>query len=1020
MVGFFQTYAFSSLEENELIIKSAQQVQTITGKVTDNSGVALPGVSIVIKGTTEGTITDIDGNFLMKVPNGTKQLSFSFIGMKTQVITLSGQSEFAIVMEDDVAGLEEVIVIGYGTTKRKDYTGSVSSLKLENSSVANMPNLNLLESLKGSVTGLNIGASNSAGDEPSMLIRGTNSINGDNDPLVILDGVIYLGSLSDINPNDIASFDVLKDAVSAAVYGSRSANGVISITTKRGKSAKPVVSFNVSSGIQVWQNKPNLMKGEQWFKTVNDRNGFDEGTTTWLSSTFEQENYEAGIEREWLDDVTEVGVIQDYQVSVSGANEGLNYYLSSSYNNSKGVVIGDDFERISIMGKVNTDITDWLKIGIDGSYSRRDYSGVDASLYNAKIMTPYGRMYRDDEGNLEKYPREEGTINPMWGVNDGTRDNSDIRNSYRLNTYMSVDVPWVKGLNFRVNYLANRLKSEQKNFYHESYYVAEGASDSRYDASTLVGLLSKANGDITTTTTDSYVIDNILSYRREFGKHTVEGTLVATRDQTETSAVELTGDDFSDNGNTSLGVSGLAFATTQLYYIDETKETNIGYLGRVNYSFDDKYFVTGSYRRDGASVFGDDTKWGNFASVGLGWRLTSEDFMADVSFLDDFKLKLSMGQNGNQGISAYSTASQVTNGTSSSATYEFSDEEGTIQYGMYQTTLGNEELGWEKTTAWNAGFESAWLNNRLFVDLDVYYSQTTDQLFYREIPVMSGFKYMWDSMGQVDNKGIELTVRSVNIKNRDFSWTSAATYWMNRNEIIELYGEDNDGDGVEDDDASNGLYIGESINAIYGYVQDGIVQTTDTEYISENGETAGNPKYKDLDGDGSITTEDRKILGTADANFKLSLSNTLTYKNWTFYVLLTGTFGGNGYYQKSNIPASVSNVSGNVWANGTYIDYWTSENASNKNPRAGYSADSKYKALQSQGYVRLQDITVSYKFDQAWLKAAKLGSLSVYLAAKNVATFTNWDGGDPELGNTYTTSTKPVMSTYTFGAKLSF
>lgn len=999
---------------------SAQQHNKITGKVTDEGGLPLPGVTILVKGTSTGTVTNIDGEYtLADVPAGAT-LAFSFVGMRTQEVLIENQNVINITLVDEAIGLDDVIVIGYGTTKRKDFTGSVSSVSVENSAVSQLPNTNALEAIKGNVTGLNIGASNSAGDQPDMLIRGTNSISGDNDPLIILDGVIYLGSLSDINPNDIASVDVLKDAVSAAVYGSRSANGVIAINTKRGKSQKPVVSFNTSTGVQLWQYRPNMMKGEQWIEVINDRNGYSEGDYDWMTD-WEEENYLAGSERDWLDDASRTGTFQNYQVSVSGAGKGLNYYLSSSYNKTKGVVVGDDFERISILGKINTNITDWLKIGIDGSFSQRDYSGFSARLANAKTMTPYGRMYRDDEGNLEKYPYEESNINPLWGVNDGTRSNSDIRQAYRLNSYISVDIPWIKGLNYRLNYLNNYQENNQENFYHESYYVSEGSSDSRYDAATLVGLLKSANGDITTTKTSSYVLDNILSFKRIFGKHNVEVTMVYTRDRTKYQQVELTGDDFTDNGNTSLGISGLAFATNQYYYIDETRETNIGYLARFNYSFDDKYLFTGSYRRDGASVFGSDNKWGNFFSFGAGWRITKEDFMPKTSVLNDLKLKVSIGQNGNQGVSAYSTLSQITNGTSSSATYEFSDEEGEIQYGLYQTTLGNQELGWEKTTAWNAGFESAWLNNRLFVDLDLYLSSTTDQLFYREIPVMSGFKYMWDSMGEVQNKGIEANIRTTNIRTKDFSWSSTISYWLNRNKIIHLYGEDNDGDGKEDDDSSNGLYIGESINAIYGYVQDGIIQSDDTEYILTNGDPAGNPKYKDLDGDGTITTEDRKILGTQDANFKLSFGNTLSYKNFTFYALISGIFGGNGYYQKSNTPAYTTNTTtGRAYDNTTYKPYWTEERASNKYPRAPYAADSKYLALQSRGFVRLQDVNLSYDFGKVTLKRLNINSLTVYLSGKNLITFTNWDGGDPELGNTYTTSTQPVMSTYTVGAKISF
>ncbi|MGQ1787157.1 MULTISPECIES: TonB-dependent receptor [unclassified Saccharicrinis] len=995
-----------------------QQQKTVSGSVVDSQGEPIPGVSVLVKGSLTGTITDIDGNFSLPNVTGETVLVFSFVGMTSQEIIVGSQRVFNVTMQDETMGLDEVVVVGYGTVKRKDFTGSVSSLKLENSAVANIANLNALESLKGTITGLNIGASNSAGDEPSMLIRGQNSISGTNDPLIVLDGVVYLGSLSDINPNDIASYDILKDAVSAAVYGSRSANGVIAITTKRGSSKKPVITLNTSTSLQTWQDRPVMMNGEQWIDAVNARNGFEEGTTSWME-TGELQNYEDGSERVWLDDVTRVGVIEDYQLAISGAGEGLNYYLSSSYNNNKGVVVGDDFERISIVGKVNTDITSWLKFGVDGSYSRRDYSGFAASLSSAQTMSPYGVMYRNDQGDLEKYPYTQSGVNPLWGVNDGTRENVNITQSYRLNTFANIDIPWIKGLSYRINYITNQSENQSENFYYESYYVAEGEGEERYDPAVMVGYLSKANGNIARGTTTSYVFDNILNYKKSFGNHSIDVTAVATRDHKLYKYINTTGSDFSDNGNTSLGLGGLHKATVQKVNLNEIERSNIGYLGRFNYSFNDKYFVTSSYRRDGASVFGAEKKWGNFGAVGLAWKISNEGFMSNIEVLDQLKLKASWGQNGNQGIDPYTTLSQVKNGNSSGVRYEWGDEEGVINYGMYQSTLGNQELGWESTEAVNFGFESAWLNNRVFLDVDMYVSNTTDQIFNRSIPVMTGFKTIYDSMGKVNNKGIDVTLRTVNIKKSDLQWSTSLTFWKNKNKLVELYGEDNDGDGVEDDDISNGLFIGESLGVIYGYEQDGIVQEDDLEYIEATGAIAGNPKYKDLDGVDGITTDDRKILGYTGANFRLNMSNSVSYKNLEFYVMLAGTFGGNGYYMKSNTAAYLTGAD-RFNSNMTYKPYWTSENSSNVYPAATFTGDGRFKGLQSRGFVRVQDISLSYTFKQPWVTASKIKSLKVFLSAKNVATFTNWEGGDPETGATYTSNTFPVMSTYSVGANISF
>jgi TonB-linked SusC/RagA family outer membrane protein len=1016
-----------SPEESEF--KNVGQQSTVTGRVTDSSEESLPGVTVAIKGTNKGTITDLDGNYSIEA-SGNDVLVFSFIGMQTQEIAISNRSEINVEMRSDIVGLDEVIVIGYGTAKRQDFTGSVSSVNMETSPVSLAPNLNALESLKGNISGLNIGATNVAGGEPSMLIRGTNSISGDNNPLIILDGVIYLGSLNDINPNDIASVDVLKDAVSASVYGSRSANGVIAITTKKGKSDKPIITFNTSAGIQTWQNEPVMMKGEEWIKVVNDRNQYNEGATDWMKAG-ELANLAAGSERVWLDDVTRLGVVQDYQVAISGAANSLNYYVSSSYSNNKGIVVGDDFERISLLGKINASVTDWLDVGIDASFSKRDYSGFAANIASAQTMSPYGVMYRDDQGNLEKYPYTQSSVNPLWGVDDGTTDNMDIRHNYRLNTYTSIDIPWIKGLNFRMNFQINSYQNESGSFYYEDYYIAEGEGIDRYSPATVQGFLAKANGNLNTNSTYSYVWDNILSYKKSFGKHTLEGTLVATRDFSRYRIKYVTGSDFAANGNTALGMWGLHKSTVQkvdLYVnssasgnqIGGVEKTNIGYLGRLNYNYDGKYYITGSYRRDGASVFGANNKWGNFAAFGLAWRISDEDFLKGSQTLNDMKLKLSWGQNGNQGAGPYSTLSQVANGSSGGYRYGFGDDPGTIYYGLVQSTIGNYDLGWESTTSWNGGLESSWLDDRIAVNMDLYFSKTTDQIFERAIPVMTGFKTILTSLGQVNNAGVELTIRTSNIRKGDLYWNSELTFWRNRNKIVHLDGSDIDGDGVEDDDIANGWFIGEPIGTIYGYQQDGIVQEDDTEYIALTSASPGAPKYKDIDEVAGITSDDRTILGYEQPNFSMNLSNSVGYKNFELYVMLSGIFGGNNYYMKANQAAYMTSGTGRFNDNMTSKPYWTSDNPGNTYPSATFSGDGRFLGLQSRGFIRLQDVSLSYSFDKQWLKMTGIKSMRLFVSAKNVATFTDWFGGDPETGTPVRENTFPVPSTYSIGANISF
>ena len=991
----------------------------VTGVVKDQNGELIIGANVVEKGTTNGTVTDVDGRFSINVAPGAT-LIISYIGYKSLEIEVDNRQAYDIVLSEDSEALDEVIVIGYGTTKRKDFTGSVSSVKLENSPIALSPNLNALESLKGNVSGLDIGATNSAGGQPSMQMRGQKSISGSNDPLIVVDGMIFMGSINDINPNDIASYDVLKDATSAAAYGSRSANGVIIITTKKGKMGKPTITFNATGSMQTWQNRPEIMKGEQWLESVMARNNSTD--LTWLQPQ-ELANMEAGKETNWLDVATRTGWVQDYQVSVSGAGEKMNYYLSAAYSDNKGVVVGDDYNRITALAKISTDITSWLQIGLDAAFTKSDYSGAGANLQLATRVSPYGVLYRDEEQKLlERYPQTQSMVNPLWDTDKSIRDNRDIRNNFRANAYAVVKLPWIEGLSYRFNYAGNLSKNESGDFYYEGYYIKEGSYDdeSRYSPSALQNLLANANGSINNNTTNSWVIDNILNYKNTFGKHTIDLTAVATRDRKHYKEIVTTGSDFSANGNTTLGLNGLHKATVQKVNLDYNLRSNIGYLGRASYSFDDRYFFTGSYRRDGASVFGVNQKWGDFFAFGAAWRITQEKFMGRTSsFLDDLKLKLSWGKNGNQGLDPYGTLSTVNNGSSGGTRYEFGDSN--ILYGLTQATLGNADLGWETTESWNTGFESAWLGNRLFVDLDVYFSKTTDQIFTRDIPVMTGFKDMKSSMGQVNNRGVELSVRSVNIDTQDWHWTTGVTFWLNRNKLFHLYGEDLDGDGKEDDDISNSRFIGKPLGAIYGYQQDGIVQETDVEYMEANAATPGTPKYKDLDGDGVITSDDRTILGYSTPNFKLNMSNTITYKNWDLYFMLTGTFGGGGYYLKSNTAAYVTNGSGLFNSNGIYIPYWTPENKSNVYPSATFSGDGgRFQGLQNRAFVRLQDVTLSYTFREPWVKKMNIQNLKVFFTAKNLFTITNWEGGDPEVGVTVGENTYPVLTSFSLGANVSF
>ena len=1015
-------------------LANAQSI-TVSGLVTDTQNMTLPGVNVLVEGSNIGAQTDFDGKYSISAKKG-DILVFSYLGMRSAKVTVSSSSEINVSLEEDIAGLEEIVLIGYGTAKKKDITGAVERVTLEDSPVALSSNTNVLQAIRGATPGINIGAQNSAGTTPSILVRGQNSINGNNDPLIVLDGIVFLGSVNDINPNDIASLDILKDASAAVVYGSRAANGVILINTKKGKTSKPVINVSTSTGFNTWQDQPDLLDRDRYLdKYVAQQNIASVDDIVW------EEEYrgvlqDEGVDTDWLDLVSRNGQIQKHNVSISGRSDKINYFMSGGYEDQEGVIIGDQFNRISIRSRLQADITDWLELGLDGSYTNSDFSGVTANVGRAFQIAPIGYPYRYDgqpfntnsntSTDLERYPTANNVPSPLWGT-DGTQENFDKRNYFRVAANAIVKIPWVKGLKYTLNYSLSQQNRSVDQFQYENYFIALPSENTpyfdRYSQESIQTNLSQANGSNSRYTDRNYVIDNIISYTNTFGEHSIDATLVATRDYRINDRSTVTGTDFAALGNTTLGVKGVPFATTVTNAYTLSERSNVGYLGRLSYGYAGKYNLTGSVRRDGASVFGADRRFGTFWSVGGAWTVSEENFLKDNSILNYLKINASYGLNGNQGLDPYETLSPVSAGQPGNIRYSFGDNPSVSQFGISQSGLGNLELGWEETTSLNLGIHTAFLNNRIFFDADVYFSQTRDQIFNRLIPTTSGFSSILASLGQLDNKGLEMTLRTKNIDTEEFQWTSTLTYWNNRNKIVTLYGDDIDGDGVEDDDISNSLFIGKSLGAQYGYEYIGVVQESDTQYIADNGAQPGDPMFRDLDGEPGITGDDRKILGYNVPNFRMGFSNTFTYKNLSLYMLINGTFGGGSenYFIGAN-PRSNSfqnRFDFNDIENG---DWWTPENQSTTNLRPDFN-DSRYSGYQSRGFVRVQNVNLSYQFDQNVLDKLNVGirSLNLYISADNPLIFTDWfGGGDPEKGIAALSGTLPVMSAYTFGVNLSF
>lgn len=1007
-----------------IILKKKSPVQsgnsqagiTVTGTVTDESGEPMPGVNVVVKGTTTGVVTDLDGRYSITVSGKDAVLMFSFMGYTTQELIVGDQKTIEIMLSEDTKLLDEVVVVGYGTMQRKNFTGSVSSVNVANSPIALSSRTNVMDMLRGVITGTTISREMAAGSTPSIEVHGQRSIaSSSTNPLIVMDGVIYMGGWRDIDPSTIENIHVLKDATSLAAYGSQAANGVVMITSKKGRLGKPVITFDASLSLSTKTLMPKYLSPENFVKKNNE--AFDASDPqSWMKPSA-YENYLAGRTVDWFDYATRTGTIQNYSASVSGASEKMNYYLSLSHADQKGIVYGDDYSREALMVRLENDVTSWLQVGAQVNYTYNNYDGVSAGL-NPSI-SPYGQPTRPN-GELERYTMEEGSfgVNPLWSTDKGGYvDDEERYATTALKGHVLLKMPWVEGLTYRFNTTRSEEVYKHNRFTHEGFYVTEGApsDDERYSEQTIAGYLSSANGYNQRRFNTYYVMDNIINYNSPFGVHFVDVTAVYTRDKYISDDRTSSGDNFEAIGNTILGYNGLAFAETQKLSISKTRKTNIGYLGRINYNYADRYHITASVRRDGSSVFGADNKWGIFPAVGVAWTMSRERFMGKNPIINYLKLKASWGKNGNQSLASYGTLSTINLGMTGNHAYLFGNT-GAPNWAQYVNAIGNSELGWESTTKVNVGFDIRLIDDRIRLEFDAYKSETTDQIFSRVIPVMNnGFTATKATMGQVDNWGMEFTLSTININKADFSWTSMMNLYMNRNKLVDLYGDGKD-------DIGNSLFIGKSLGAIYGYKTIGIIQEEDVDYIAANGSIAGNPKFANIDGseDGKITSEDRTILGYNKENFRMNMSHTISYKNWELYALFSGVFSGGDYGVTDNINAFLTN---NKYTSNIDHIWWTPENRSNTYPRAKFDG-ANYTPIQSYAFVRLQDLSLSYTFRQQFFKDAKINNLRLYLSIKNLFTITNWVGGDPEIRQKYpmqgSANSYPLQRTFSIGLNMSF
>lgn len=987
---------------------STQQTTKVAGKVVDNNGEPLPGVTILIKGTSKGTITNYNGEFLMPEVNSEMVLQFSFIGMESQEIVVGDQTYLSVVMVSDAIGLEEVVAIGYGTMKKNDLTGAVVNVDVED--IGDPPSVSVIESLQGQVPGLEVGQTLSAGSSPDMLIRGKSTLAGSQSPLIVVDGVIYRGSMSDINPSNINSVNILKDASAAAVYGAQATNGVILITTIKGKGVNGKPRLSYSGKYTFYEPVKELVPPDVngfWqqtadsdiFQSRTEESGYLEMDPDWdivsrFSDSAEGDNYADGRYTDWYDVLTNDNMYsQEHNLSVSNSAEGTSYLAAFGYTTQEGYMVNDQYERFNARINLDTEINKWLKIGVQSFATISDFSGAEGSRSN-RYIEPYAAAY-DENGDLYNTVCS-GIINPYHQFE---RENLNQRLNLFANVYASINVPFVKGLNYKVNFAQNYRRGK---FYEFREYAASWQGE----------------GEKEVAFSYDWTSDHILNYNRTFAtKHNVQATFLYGAEKRMYESTGATGQGYI---NKTLGYNRLHVADAELQKIKSSawEESALYSMGRVFYSFDNKYMVTGTVRRDGYSGFSKNNKFGVFPSVSFAWNISQENFLSSQShWLDQLKLRASYGTVGNRTIGRYQTLARVGGG------YGYIDINGKSLYTHAISSLESADLKWEKTTGLNLGVNFAIFSQRIIGSVD-YYNNNTKDLFYKvDIPAINRYTTFPSNLGRLHNQGLELSITSYNIQKDNFSWSTTVNFSRNRNQLKELLGFDLDGDGVEDDLISEGLFIGESIDAIYDYEIDGKWQLGDD---IPDGYDVGAHKPVDQNGDGVIKPEDDKVIvGYKTPSFTMGIGNQLRYKNWSLKFFIHTVQGGDKYYRGADNFKSFQIQNTEMHFRNIFpadVDFWTPEN-----PNARYQRPNIQTASGLQGnlygdrsFIRLQNVTLSYNIPKKVLNPIGLNSGRIYFNGKNLLTFTDWNGWDPESNQTITRDGRPVLKGYTFGVAIDF
>jgi TonB-dependent starch-binding outer membrane protein SusC len=951
-----------------LKVESLKQERTINGKITGATGESLPGVNVVVKGTTVGTITDTDGRYNINVPNGSNTLIFSFVGYQSQEMTIGNQTSIDVLLKEDITALEELVVVGYGAVDKRDVTGAVISVK--EATLREVPAANLTQALQGMASGVQIQRT-SPRPGGQAQIRGNRSVGGANAPLLVVDGIPYGGNINDLNPDDIQSLEVLKDASATAIYGSRGANGVILITTKRGKAGKNQIAYSGYVGVNSVRRKYKVYNAQEYIK-LKEVSGY-----TGIGA---REDLTGETQTDWQDLMYETGIITNHSLSTSGGTEETQYSIGGGYFNETTVLPGQSFSRFSIRGTIDQKIGKRVKIGLNTMNTFGTTMGENAgAMYGMLSLSPIAPTH-DAEGKLILQPMAtvEDTYNPLT-----LKENKDdwIQERKRTRTFNSIyaEVNIIEGLKYRINVGLDWTQDRYGEYYGSNTIFKNG------------GLNSAA---VSNRESFAYTVENLLLYEKTFAeKHKVNftGLYSFQEDQAVNSRFEATGLPSNQLQYYNFTFADKSFVNTTGGDNGLYKSGVVSYMARVVYSFDNRYVITLTGRADGSSRLAPGKKWNYYPAVSAAWNIDNEAFMATQKVVSSLKLRVGYGQTSNQALNPYQTYGQ-----SAREVYNF----GTNAAGYRVSSVPNPNLGWEFTNTLNIGLDFGFLQNRISGSMEIYSQQTEGLLFPQSLPASGGITGSFlNNVGTSENKGFEFNLNAVifEAKNAgDFSWEINTNVFFNREKLTSLVS------GLTRD-VGNGWFVGEPIDVIYDYQKIGIWQLGEESEAASFIQKVGEIKVADLDGNGAITAEDRKIIGNYQPKFQGGFTTRFAFKGFDLSI--------NGYYRVGGLITSVLHQPGGYLnmlqgrRSGIKVDFWTPENPTNDNPKPDANRDNPLYGSTlgyfDASFLKIRSINLGYALPSSFLGKIGVSSARVYVTVQNPFVLfspylKNTSGVDPE------------------------